>query len=80
MKRYTDRIALVTGGANGIGKATCRRLCEEGATVIIADYNLKSAQEYASQLYSEGYSALAIHFNAARRKPFHNLVYMLNQI
>jgi NAD(P)-dependent dehydrogenase (short-subunit alcohol dehydrogenase family) len=54
MKRYTDRIALVTGGANGIGKATCRRLCEEGATVVIADYNLKSAQEYASQLYSEG--------------------------
>ena len=64
MKRYTDRIALVTGGANGIGKATCRRLCEEGATVVMADYNLKSAQEYASQLYSEGYSALAIHFNA----------------
>lgn len=64
MKRYTDRIALVTGGANGIGKATCRRLCEEGATVVIADYNLKSAQEYASQLYSEGYSALAIYFNA----------------
>ncbi len=74
MKRYIGKIALVTGGANGIGKATTKRLCEEGATVVIADFNLKSAQEYASQLNSQGHSALAIYFNALETESCREIV------
>lgn len=36
-RRYDDRVVLVTGAANGIGKATAARLLEEGATVIATD-------------------------------------------
>ena len=46
--RYTDKIALVTGGTTGIGLATARRLVEEGATVIVTGRNpdtLQQAQE-----------------------------------
>jgi NAD(P)-dependent dehydrogenase (short-subunit alcohol dehydrogenase family) len=37
MQRLQDRVAVVTGGASGIGLATARRLAEEGARVVIAD-------------------------------------------
>ena len=37
--RLTDKIALVTGGASGIGRATVLRFAEEGAAVVAADRN-----------------------------------------
>ncbi|MEC7781303.1 MAG: SDR family NAD(P)-dependent oxidoreductase, partial [Pseudomonadota bacterium] len=37
MGRLTNRVALVSGGASGIGKASAVRLAEEGAKVVVAD-------------------------------------------
>ncbi|MES2301626.1 MAG: SDR family NAD(P)-dependent oxidoreductase, partial [Pseudomonadota bacterium] len=37
MDRFDGKVAIVTGGASGIGEATVRRLLREGATVVIAD-------------------------------------------
>ena len=39
------QVALVTGGAMGIGQATAARLAEAGAAVLIADINLEALQE-----------------------------------
>jgi 2-keto-3-deoxy-L-fuconate dehydrogenase len=44
------KVALVTGGASGIGAATCRELDRAGASVIIADINLDAAQALARGL------------------------------
>lgn len=49
-KPLQGRIALVTGGGSGIGKATAIRLSAEGASVIIADRDLASAQALATEL------------------------------
>jgi 3-oxoacyl-[acyl-carrier protein] reductase len=47
MTRFQGKVALVTGGAKGIGAATARRLASEGATVVVADFDEAAAQETA---------------------------------
>ncbi|WP_157975816.1 bifunctional aldolase/short-chain dehydrogenase [Brachybacterium sp. YJGR34] len=49
-KPLARRVALVTGGGSGIGKATAQRLVAEGAHVVIADLNLDNAQQVAEEL------------------------------
>jgi 2-hydroxycyclohexanecarboxyl-CoA dehydrogenase len=53
--RLAQRTALVTGGASGIGAATCRRLAAEGARVAVTDRNLDGAREVAGELDGGAY-------------------------
>jgi 2-keto-3-deoxy-L-fuconate dehydrogenase len=48
--RLDGKVALVTGGASGIGEATCRELARAGASVIVADINLEAAHALAENL------------------------------
>ena len=48
--RLDGKLALVTGGASGIGQATCRELVSAGAHVFIADLNLAGAESLATEL------------------------------
>ena len=45
-----DKIALVTGGAQGLGEAICHRLAVEGAHVVVAELNLEGAQKVADEI------------------------------
>ena len=54
MQRLADRVAIVTGGAQGIGGATSRRLAEEGARVLIADIDRDAAQTNAESIVATG--------------------------
>jgi sorbitol-6-phosphate 2-dehydrogenase len=49
-KHLQDRIALVTGGAQGLGQAVCQRLAQEGCHVAVADINEEKAQQTASEI------------------------------
>src|SRR3954471_21122723 len=49
-RRAEGRVALVTGGARGIGEATAERLAEDGVSIAIADLNRDGAEETASRI------------------------------
>ncbi len=51
-KRLDKRVAIITGGAQGLGEALATRLAEEGAHVVVADINLELAQKVADTLPS----------------------------
>ena len=54
MARLTGQTAIVTGGAQGIGGATARRLAEEGAAVLIADVDMEAAERNAATIRAAG--------------------------
>ncbi len=58
MAKLDNRVALVTGGADGIGAATCRTLINEGATVIVADIDLARAEQLAGSLGAKAHAEL----------------------
>ena len=68
MARLQDKVAIVTGGAQGLGEGIARRLAEEGASVVIADINGAKAKSVADGLTQEGKQALAVTLDVAERK------------
>jgi NAD(P)-dependent dehydrogenase (short-subunit alcohol dehydrogenase family) len=52
--RLAGKVAVITGGASGMGRATVMRFLAEGARVVVADYNEKAGQETLAQAKNAG--------------------------
>lgn len=80
MKNFSDlfdltgKTAIVTGGANGIGKATALMLAQAGANIVIADLNLESAQQAVAEIEQQGVIALAVECDILNDQSLVNLV------
>jgi 2-hydroxycyclohexanecarboxyl-CoA dehydrogenase len=66
MTRLNGKVAIVTGAAQGIGKAIVSRLAAEGAKVALADVQLDSAEQTAAEIRSTGAHAIAIRLDVTK--------------
>lgn len=71
------KIAIVTGGANGIGKATALRLAQAGANIAIADLKLEDAKAAVKDIEAYGVKGLAVECNILKDE---DLVVMVDKV
>jgi NAD(P)-dependent dehydrogenase (short-subunit alcohol dehydrogenase family) len=74
MDRLQGKVALVTGGALGIGRAICLRLAEEGARVAVTDVRDDAGGEVAARIQEGGGSARYWHLEVSREEEVRRVI------
>lgn len=72
--RLPHKVAIVTGGGGGIGRATALRLAQEGAAITVADIELAGARETAALIEEGGGHAQALQINVTERGQVEQMV------
>jgi 3-oxoacyl-[acyl-carrier protein] reductase len=74
MKRFEDRVAVITGSGRGIGAATAARLASEGAAVVVSDMDPKTTEETAATIAGEHGKAKGIAADVTDRESVERLI------
>lgn len=72
--RLKDKVAIITGGASGIGLAAVKKFSKEGATVIICDQNQDAGQKIKDELLQDKYDIAFYPMNVVDRENVFNVV------
>ena len=74
MNRLQQKVAVVTGGGAGIGRATCELFAEEGAAVVVAERNVATGPETAQRITRKGGRAHFVHTDVSDEKSVQAMV------
>lgn len=74
MKRFVNKTIIVTGGAQGIGRATCLEFVKEGAQVAIVDYNSEFGLKLEREICEEGGKAKYFDADVSKEKDISKMV------
>lgn len=74
MTRLQDKVAIITGGANGIGKAIATKYAENGAKVAFADFNEEALNSTVEEFKAKGYEAFGVKVNVAVEEDVQRMV------
>ena len=69
-----DKVAIVTGGASGIGLATVKAFAEKGAKVVIADFNVEGGKKVEQEFKNEGHDVLFVSVDTGNESAVESLV------
>ncbi len=70
----TGKVAVVTGGGDGIGKGCCEILAAAGASVVVSDLSLEKAQDVARSIEAAGGKAVVTGCNVLQKEDLDNLI------
>ncbi len=70
----TGKVAVVTGGSRGIGRAICLAMAEHGASVVVSSRKLDACEEVVAEIEAAGGKARAIACNIGHREPVEALI------
>jgi len=68
------RVAMITGGGSGLGRACALRLAQEGANIVVADISADAGQQVVREVKALGRDALAIPTDTSKKAEVHRLV------
>jgi NAD(P)-dependent dehydrogenase (short-subunit alcohol dehydrogenase family) len=71
---HKDKVAIVTGGASGIGRATALAFAREGAKVVIADTNVADGERIAGEMRASGAAAIFVRTDVTQSADVQNMV------
>jgi len=78
--RLKGKVAIITGGANGIGKAATKRFLEEGAKVVVADIQKEAGEQLAKQFRDQGHEVMFYPVNVASKEEVETMVEKVKEI
>src|SRR4028118_1648042 len=74
MGRLENKVAIITGGASGIGAATAKLFAKEGAAVVITDINEAKLKTVVEELTRKGGKVLSVKHDVSSEKDWKNVV------
>ena len=72
--QFSGKVALVTGGSSGMGRATAIAYAKEGIKVVVADRNVQGGEETVSLIKANGGEAIFIQCDVSKEDQVENLV------